>query len=251
MRALATSARAKRTDCFVTRSPSSFSSSSSSSSSMATDLRRRFGGSAGSSLAHCKRLMICTTTPAMFFTPSFVRTPAPALRMTPATPTALAWSGPSADSSISPCEEPAMAPTMVSRNLATSSWRTLLSRRPASTERRAQSARSSQVLKARSRRSSESCSSSRGRRLWQAVGMNSQKSSSRASIRVFTRSRDSFISSRMLVFRPMTLPSIMVRLMSGCSSSSSSPSSSGMSARSISTGRCFRTSKITGSKAGT
>mmetsp|Transcript_48699 Transcript_48699/g.139237 ORF Transcript_48699/g.139237 Transcript_48699/m.139237 type:complete len:267 (-) Transcript_48699:1944-2744(-) len=250
MRAQTTSARANRTDCLVAVVLSSFSSSSESSSGAGAPRLRLAVGSAASSLAHCMPLRNCRMITDRFLTPSLGRTPFPAFLITPATPTALACRTESAASSRAlPWGIWVMEPTIVSRNLLTSSWSVLLSARPWSTALRAQSANSSQVLKALDLRSSESWSSSRGRSVWQLAGMNSVNSSSSASTRVLTSCRDSFISSSTVVLMPRTLPSTTVRLMS-CSSSSSS-SSSGMSAGSTSVGRCLRTSKITGRSAGT
>mmetsp|Transcript_82918 Transcript_82918/g.256335 ORF Transcript_82918/g.256335 Transcript_82918/m.256335 type:complete len:243 (-) Transcript_82918:1487-2215(-) len=195
-------------------------------------------------------LMSCTTMPAMFPTPSAVRMPAPALRMTPDTPTTLAWSTSMTSLSGSLFWHASLrAPTTFSRKTVTNSCRLPPSRRPCSTPRLAHCTRASHVLKAFSCRFSESWMSSRGSMFWQVGGRNSQNSSSRESMKTLIRSRQSAISSNTEVFMPRTLPLTMERLMSGVSSSESS--SSGMSAGSTSDGLFFRVSKSTGSSAGT
>mmetsp|Transcript_27177 Transcript_27177/g.69013 ORF Transcript_27177/g.69013 Transcript_27177/m.69013 type:complete len:305 (-) Transcript_27177:1933-2847(-) len=247
IRAPATSARQKRTDCLDTK-PSSASLSASLSSHCRSFLPRFFA-SAGSSLPMLTRLRSSTKTFTSPTTSSLPSTPLPALRITPEVPMACAWSAERAPSSrLSPDGALAMRPMVALRKVLTRSWTALGSHLPASAVFLAFSARTSQVLKALSRTSSESGNSSSGRRFWHVAGRNSAKSSSRAEIRVATKVSASFISSRMVVLRPKTFSPTTSKLMS---SSLLSSSSSGRLSGSTSCGRCDSTVKMPGRSAET
>mmetsp|Transcript_29413 Transcript_29413/g.73872 ORF Transcript_29413/g.73872 Transcript_29413/m.73872 type:complete len:279 (+) Transcript_29413:838-1674(+) len=228
--------KVKRTDCAETgvSSSGSISSPSESSSRTGRPRRRKMPGSLGVFSGQGTPSRSCAITAAMSFTPSLVRMPLPALRMTSEQPRACACNVVQVDSeSSSHFGKDIMAPTVFFKNSVTSSRTTLGSMSPLCAASCAHPAITSQVVNIFSRRPSESCMSMSDSKFWHVAGRNGQKSPSKAFTKVSINSRASSISSRTDVFKPSNC-----RFSSKLSASSSS---SGFSA-----GRCFKMLKMLG-----